>query len=55
MSAAAPPPADDAGWVRVHPASPWVRGWTFLLLVLFLVGGLILTRVTEPGRAHAVR
>lgn len=25
------------------------------ILVLFLVGGLILTRVTEPGRAHAVR
>ncbi|MBD4398444.1 hypothetical protein GUG99_13350, partial [Xanthomonas citri pv. citri] len=38
MSAAAPPPADDAGWVRVHPASPWVRGWTFLLLILFFVG-----------------
>lgn len=38
MSAAAPPPADDAGWVRVHPASPWVRGWTFLLLILFFAG-----------------
>ena len=32
------PGADDDGWVRVHPASPWVRGWTFLLLILFFVG-----------------
>lgn len=42
MSAAAPVPAtrpaDDDGWARVHPASPWVRGWTFLLLILFFLG-----------------
>lgn len=42
MSAAAPVPAtrpaNDDGWARVHPASPWVRGWTFLLLILFFLG-----------------
>ena len=38
VPAAPTPGADDAGWVRVHPASPWVRGWTFLLLILFFAG-----------------
>ena len=36
MSAAAPPPADDAGWVRVHPASPWIKGWSLVAVFLFV-------------------
>ena len=29
---------DDDGWVRVHPASPWVKGWTGLAVLAFVVG-----------------
>ncbi|MCG7423338.1 PH domain-containing protein [Micrococcus porci] len=29
------PAADDAGWVRVHPASPWIRGWVMVATFLF--------------------
>lgn len=52
MSVAAPAPVttDDDGWVRVHPASPWVRGWTFLLLILFFVG----RNAVEDYFAHRV-
>ncbi|MGW5853362.1 MULTISPECIES: PH domain-containing protein [Micrococcus] len=40
MSAAAPQPprTDDDGWARVHPASPWVKGWTGLLVMVFVIG-----------------
>lgn len=32
------PQTDDDGWARVHPASPWVKGWTGLAVMAFVVG-----------------
>lgn len=32
----AAPGADDAGWVRVHPASPWIKGWSLVAVFLFV-------------------
>ncbi|WP_229231217.1 hypothetical protein [Sinomonas cyclohexanicum] len=36
QSAAPPPTAPGGAWRRVHPLSPWVRGW--ILLVALFVG-----------------
>ena len=36
VPAAPTPGADDAGWVRVHPASPWIKGWSLVAVFLFV-------------------
>ena len=36
VPAALTPGADDAGWVRVHPASPWIKGWSLVAVFLFV-------------------
>lgn len=36
VPAAPAPGADDAGWVRVHPASPWIKGWSLVAVFLFV-------------------
>ena len=39
----------DAGWLRVHPASPFVRGWVALAAMLFFFGRDTFERAA-PGR-----
>ncbi|WP_127913438.1 PH domain-containing protein [Micrococcus sp. FDAARGOS_333] len=31
-------PTDAEGWTRMHPLTPWVKSWTFLAVMLFIVG-----------------
>lgn len=39
----------DAGWLRVHPASPFVRGWVALAALLFFFGRDSFERVLQGG------
>lgn len=42
--------ASDGGWLRVHPASPFVRGWVALVAIAFFVGRDFFERLLQ-GRA----
>ena len=49
-------PTDAEGWTRMHPLTPWVKSWTFLVLMLFFVGREFVERwigrtfgSTQPG------
>ncbi len=44
----APTPAD--GWRRVHPVTPFVRGWAALAAVLFLGGQQVVEDLPNVGR-----
>jgi putative membrane protein len=39
----------DAGWLRVHPASPFVRGWVALAAMLFFFGRDTFERMLQGG------
>ena len=39
----------DAGWLRVHPASPFVRGWVALAALLFFFGRDTFERLLQGG------
>ena len=39
----------DAGWLRVHPASPFVRGWVALAAMLFFFGRDTFERALQGG------
>src|SRR6478735_5925521 len=39
----------DAGWLRVHPASPFVRGWVALAALLFFFGRDSFERFLQGG------
>ena len=39
----------DAGWLRVHPASPFVRGWVALAALLFFFGRDSFERLLQGG------
>jgi putative membrane protein len=39
----------DAGWLRVHPASPFVRGWVALAAMLFFFGRDTFERLLQGG------
>ncbi|AXJ09557.1 PH domain-containing protein [Arthrobacter sp. PM3] len=39
----------DAGWHRVHPASPFVRGWVALAALLFFFGRDTFERLLQGG------
>ena len=39
----------DAGWLRVHPASPFVRGWVALAAMLFFFGRDSFERLLQGG------
>jgi putative membrane protein len=49
-AAPGPAPADtQASWQRVHPASPFVRGWVALAAIGFFVGRDTFERVLQGG------
>ena len=39
----------EAGWLRVHPASPFVRGWVALAAMLFFFGRDTFERLLQGG------
>ncbi|MFF2030935.1 PH domain-containing protein [Arthrobacter sp. NPDC058192] len=41
--------AGDADWLRVHPASPFVRGWVALAALLFFFGRDTFERLLQGG------
>lgn len=47
MPAAAPNAASDDEWLRVHPASPFVRGWVALAAIAFFFGRDIFERMLQ--------
>lgn len=47
MPAAAPNAASDGEWLRVHPASPFVRGWVALAAIAFFFGRDIFERMLQ--------
>lgn len=49
-------PTDAEGWTRMHPLTPWVKSWTFLVVMLFFVAREFVERwiartfgSTQPG------
>ncbi len=42
---------DDGEWSRVHPASPFVRGWLALVAIVFFVGRDSFERLIQGGSA----
>ncbi|WP_442961133.1 PH domain-containing protein [Pseudarthrobacter sp. J64] len=48
---ASEPTADDGEWLRVHPASPFVRGWLALVAIVFFVGRDSFERLLQGGPA----
>ena len=49
MSAGQAPAGAGAGWKRVHPASPFVRGWVALAAIGFFFGRDTFERVLQGG------
>ncbi|WP_253182692.1 PH domain-containing protein [Arthrobacter sp. SW1] len=47
MNSSPEQPAVDAGWHRVHPASPFVRGWVALVAVVVFFGRDIFERALQ--------
>lgn len=47
--AAGPEAPADAGWLRVHPGSPFVRGWVALAAMLFFFGRDTFERLLQGG------
>ncbi|RKR19949.1 PH domain-containing protein [Arthrobacter oryzae] len=47
--AAGPEATADAGWLRVHPGSPFVRGWVALAAMLFFFGRDTFERLLQGG------
>ena len=39
----------DADWLRVHPASPFIRGWVALAALLFFFGRDSFERLLQGG------
>jgi len=52
-SAAAPPPGArrDLAWRRVHPVTPFVRGWAAVVAILVIAGQQVLDDVSNAIRA----
>lgn len=43
------PVANDAGWHRVHPVSPLVRGWIAVVAIAFVWGQNAFSGLIDPG------